>query len=55
MALLLYKKIVDFPGGAVDKNLPASAGDTVSVSNLGRFYLPLEQLSPCSTTTEPAL
>ena len=27
MALLLYKKILDFPGGAVDKNPPANAGD----------------------------
>ena len=40
MALLLYKKILDFSGGAVDKNPPANAGDTGSVSDLGRFYMP---------------
>ena len=31
---------VDFPGGTVDKNLPASAGDTGSVPGRGRFHVP---------------
>ena len=29
-----------FPGGAVDKNLPANAGDTGSIPRLGRFQRP---------------
>ena len=28
----------DLPGGPVVKNLPASAGDTGSVSDAGRFH-----------------
>ena len=30
----------DFPGGTVDKNLPANAGDTGSIPGKGRFHLP---------------
>ena len=30
----------DFPGGAVDKNRPASAGDTGSIPGLGRLHMP---------------
>ena len=41
-----------FPGGAVVKNPPASAGDTGSNPGPGRSH---EQLSPCTTTTEPTL
>ena len=29
----------DFPGGSVDANLPANAGDTGSIPGLGRFHL----------------
>ena len=29
----------DFPGGPVVKNLPANAGDTGSISGLGRFHM----------------
>ena len=29
----------DFPDGAVDKNRPASAGDTGSIPGLGRFHM----------------
>ena len=29
-----------FPGGAVDKNLPANAGDTGSIPGLGRSHMP---------------
>ena len=42
----------DFPGGAVVKNPPANAGDTGSVSAPGRSHM---LLSPCATTTAPAL
>ena len=41
-----------FPGGAVDKNLPANAGDTGSVPGPGRFPHATEQLSLCATTAE---
>ena len=30
----------DFPGGAVENNSPADAGDTGSVLGLRRFYMP---------------
>ena len=30
----------DFPGGTVDKNPPASAGDMGSVPGLERFHVP---------------
>lgn len=29
----------DFPGGVVDKNLPAKATDTGLISGLGRFHI----------------
>ena len=29
----------NFPGGPVVKNLPASAGDTGSIPDLGRFHM----------------
>ena len=44
-----------FPFGSVVKNPPANAGDTGSVPGPGRPYMPLSNLSPCATTTEPAL
>ena len=30
----------DFPGGTVDKNPPANAGDTGLIPGLGRFHMP---------------
>ena len=47
--MILYEELnknilKDFPGGTVDKNLPANAGD-----------MGLIQLSPCTTSTEPEL
>ena len=30
----------DFPGGTVDKNLPANAGDTGLIPGPGRFLMP---------------
>ena len=29
----------DFPGGRVDRNLPAKAGDTGSTPSRGRFHM----------------
>ena len=29
----------DFPGGALDKNLPTVAGDMGSIPGLGRFHM----------------
>ena len=41
--------------GSVVKNLPANAGDMVSVPGQGKISHAMEQLSPCATTTEPVL
>ena len=49
----IIKNFWDFPGGTLDKNPPANAGDTVSIPGPGRSHIPVEQLSPCVTTTEP--
>ena len=38
----------------MEKNPPANAGDTGSIPALGRVHVPVEQLSPWATTTEPA-
>ena len=36
----LIKSILkDLPGGKVDKNLPANAGDKDSIPGLGRFHM----------------
>ena len=32
---------MDFPGGAVNKNPSANAGDIGSISGPGRFHMPL--------------
>ena len=45
----------DFPGGAVVKNPPANAGENKLVSWSGKIPHATEQLSPCTTTTEPVL
>ena len=37
---LKERKYGDFPGGAVVKNLPASAGDTGSIPGPGRSHMP---------------
>ena len=36
---LKIDQVRDFPGGPVVKNLPANAGDTGSISGLGRFHM----------------
>ena len=33
-------QVKDFPGGTVDKNPPANAGDKGSIPGLGRFHIP---------------
>ena len=43
---------MDFPSGAVDKNLPANAGDMGLIPGPGRFHMAVEQLSPWATATE---
>ena len=43
-----------FPGGTVVKNPPANAGDRFEPWS-GKIPHAAEQLSPCATTTEPAL
>ena len=50
----------DFPGGAVDKNLPASSGDTGSIPGPGRCHTMQsnwasepQPLSPCSRACKP--
>ena len=45
----------DFLGGAVVGNPPANAGDNVFKPWSGKIPHAVEQLSPCATTTEPAL
>ena len=42
-----------FPGGSVVKNLPANAGDTYPIPDLGRSNDAVGQLSLCTTTIEP--
>ena len=44
-----------FPGGIVDENLPANAGDTGLIPGSGKIPYAMEQLSLCATTTEPVL
>ena len=34
----IQNTLMDFPGGAVDKNPPANAGDTGLMSGPGRFH-----------------
>ena len=36
----LLRGIMGFPGGSVVKNLPANAGDTGWIPDLGRFHVP---------------
>lgn len=45
----------DSPGGAADKTPPASAGDMGSVPGPGKIPRAVEQLGPCTTSTEPLL
>ena len=47
--------MVGLPGGPVVKNLPCNAGDAGSINWSGEIPHAAEQLSPCTTTTEPVL
>ena len=48
----LHKKLLEFPGGPVVKNLPAKAEDRGSIPGPGRLHMP--QLSLSAITPEPA-
>ena len=39
-SLLDKKEVENFPGGAVDKNPPVSAEDTISITGTGRSHMP---------------
>ena len=52
---IYFENTWDFPGGTVGKSPPANAGDTGSSPGPGKILHTVEQLSPCATTTEPAL
>ena len=53
----MYTKtyVKDFPGGTVDKNSPARAGDTSVIPGSGKSPHAKEQQSPWATTTESML
>ena len=53
--MLLFKIHVDFPGGTVDNNLPASAGDTGLIPGPGSFHMLQSNRTPGTTATGPAL
>ena len=36
----INNEVSDFPGGPVVKNMPANAGDTGSILDLGRSHVP---------------
>ena len=38
--ILALRNIEDFPGGTVDGNPPANAGNTSSIPGPGRFHMP---------------
>jgi len=46
---------VDFPCGTVDKNLPANAEVMGFIPVLEKIPRAMEQLTPCTSTTEPML
>ena len=48
-----HSKPGDFPSGAGDRNLPASAGDNGFDLWSGRIPRAAEHLSPCTSTAEP--
>ena len=50
---LLKSQIWDFLGGSVNKNSPANSGDTDLIPR--KIPHALEQLSPCTTATEPVV
>ena len=55
MASCKKQQKLDFPGGSVDKNLPANAEDRSSIPGPGRFHMPWNNESLCATSTELVL
>ena len=49
---LLKGNFWGFPGGTVDGNSPASAGDMCSIPDPGRFHMLQNNECLCTTTTE---
>ena len=54
-AFSYLKHCLCFPGGTVVKNLPANSGGHRFEPWSGKIPHAMEQLSPCTTTTEPVL
>ena len=46
---------MDFPSGAVGKNLPANAGDTGSIPGPKRYHVPQSNKAPWATAIKPVL
>ena len=53
--MLLFKIYIDFPGGTVDNNLPANAGDTGLIPGPGSFHMLQSNKTPWSTVTGATL
>ena len=47
--------MLGFPDGSVVKNLPANAGGTGSIPDLGRSHMPWSNWALRATATEPVL
>ena len=53
--LTVLKQPQDFPGGTVEKNLPANARDIGSIPGLERCHMSRSNKAWCATTSELAL
>ena len=49
----IKSKLLDLPGGSVDKNLYADTEDMGLIPAPGRFHMLQSKLSLCTTTSEP--
>ena len=52
---VIWKKKKKFPGGIVDENLPANAGDSSLIPGLGRFHMPRNSTPQCQNYQTRAL
>ena len=52
MAFCKKQQKLDFPGGSVDRNLPANAEDRSSIPGPRRFHMPWSNYSLHASTTE---
>ena len=52
--MIFYELIIELSMCSVVKNPPANAGDIGLITGLRRSHMPVDQLNPCTTTTEPA-